>query len=61
MEKPRGGEATDSAQPGSDLDRAWMARALEMARAGELRGEVPVGAVIVRGNTMLAESHNRTA
>jgi len=37
-----------------------MARALEMARAGRLRGEVPVGSVIVRGDRVLAESHNRT-
>ena len=37
-----------------------MARALEMARAGGLRGEVPVGAVIVRAEEVLAESHNRT-
>lgn len=38
-----------------------MARALELARAGGLRGEVPVGAVIVQGGMVLAESHNRTA
>ena len=44
----------------TDLDRAWMARALEMARAGGLRGEVPIGALIVRGEIVLAESHNRT-
>ena len=37
-----------------------MARALEMARAGGLRDEVPVGTVIVLGRTILAESHNRT-
>lgn len=37
-----------------------MARALEMARAGGLRGEVPVGALIVREGAVLAESHNRT-
>lgn len=37
-----------------------MARALELARAGGLRGEVPVGAVIVRRGAILAESHNRT-
>ena len=37
-----------------------MARALEMARAGGLRGEVPVGAVIVRAEEVLAESYNRT-
>ena len=54
-------EATDRPSPGSDLDRAWMARALEMARAGGLRGEVPVGAVIVHAGKVLAESHNRTA
>ena len=37
-----------------------MARALEVARAGGLRGEVPVGAVIVQGEVVLAEAHNRT-
>lgn len=37
-----------------------MARALELARAGALRGEVPVGAVIVRGGEVVAEAHNRT-
>ena len=37
-----------------------MARALEMARAGGLRGEVPVGSVVVRAEKVLAESHNRT-
>lgn len=37
-----------------------MARALELARAGGLRGEVPVGAVLVRRGAVLAESHNRT-
>ena len=55
-----GGETAERPPPGSDLDRAWMARALEMARAGEVRGEVPVGAVIVRNGVLLAESHNRT-
>ena len=37
-----------------------MARALELARAGALRGEVPVGAVIVRDGEVIAEAHNRT-
>lgn len=41
-------------------DRAWMARALEVARAGAARGEVPVGAVVVREAQVLAEAHNRT-
>jgi len=37
-----------------------MARALEMARLAGVRGEVPVGAVLVRDGRMLAEAHNRT-
>ncbi len=42
-------------------DRAWMARALEVASTAAFRGEVPVGAVIVRDGRLVAESHNRTA
>ena len=38
-----------------------MARALELARAAALRGEVPVGAVVIRGGKVIAEAHNRTA
>jgi tRNA(adenine34) deaminase len=37
-----------------------MARALELARAAWARGEVPVGAVLVRGGRLVAEAHNRT-
>jgi len=37
-----------------------MARALEMARAAWVRGEVPVGAVLVRDGQVMAEAHNRT-
>ncbi len=37
-----------------------MARALEMARLAAFRGEVPVGALIVRDGRILAEAHNRT-
>jgi tRNA(adenine34) deaminase len=37
-----------------------MARALEQARLGALRDEVPVGAVLVRDGRLLAEGHNRT-
>ena len=36
-----------------------MARALEMAAGAELRGEVPVGAVVVRGDAIVAEAHNQ--
>ena len=37
-----------------------MARALEQARAAWERGEVPVGAVLVRDGALLAEAHNLT-
>jgi tRNA(adenine34) deaminase len=40
-------------------DRDWMRLALaEARRAGEL-GEVPVGAVVVRGDELLGAGHNR--
>ena len=50
--------APDAAE--SDRDDAWMAHALELARAAESEGEVPVGAVIVRGDELLGEGQNRT-
>lgn len=37
-----------------------MQRALEQARAAAHVAEVPVGAVLVRGGRMVAESHNLT-
>jgi len=40
--------------------RSFMAAALEEARAAALRGEVPVGAVVVRGDEVLARAGNRT-
>ncbi|HHV58418.1 MAG TPA: nucleoside deaminase [Firmicutes bacterium] len=36
-----------------------MQRALELARAAAARGEVPVGALVVRGGAIIAESANR--
>jgi tRNA(adenine34) deaminase len=41
-------------------DRRWMARALEQARLAALAGEVPVGAVLVEGERLVAEGYNRT-
>jgi tRNA(adenine34) deaminase len=38
----------------------FMDIALEEARAAALRGEVPVGAVLVHGETVLARAGNRT-
>jgi tRNA(adenine34) deaminase len=37
-----------------------MARAVEQARLAVVRGEVPVGAVLVRDDRLVAEGHNRT-
>jgi tRNA(adenine34) deaminase len=36
-----------------------MSRALELARAAEAVGEVPVGAVIVKAGVIVAEGYNR--
>ncbi|MDX1646808.1 MAG: tRNA adenosine(34) deaminase TadA [Longimicrobiales bacterium] len=41
-------------------DERWMERALELAREAESLGEVPVGAVVVREDTVLGEGFNRT-
>lgn len=44
-----------------DLDHArWMELALDEARLGADRGEVPVGAVVVCGDQVVARDHNRT-
>ncbi len=40
--------------------RSFMALALEEARAAGVRGEVPVGAVIVSGGEVVARAGNRT-
>ncbi|HUF11795.1 MAG TPA: tRNA adenosine(34) deaminase TadA [Longimicrobiales bacterium] len=41
-------------------DDAWMARALEQARAARTEDEVPIGAVVVQGGRLIAEARNRT-
>jgi tRNA(adenine34) deaminase len=40
-------------------DSKYMARALELAREAERAGEVPVGAVIVKDDTIVGEGWNR--
>ena len=40
-----------------ELD-TWMSRALEEARAAESHGDVPVGAVVVHRNSVIAARHN---
>lgn len=39
--------------------RRWMARSLELAEQAGNAGEVPVGAVVVRGDSIIAEAENR--
>lgn len=46
--------------PVSIQDEAGMRRALAAAARGGAAGEVPVGAVIMRGANPLAEAHNET-
>ena len=57
-----GRTASRSGEEGAALpeDRAFMARALEMARLADARSEVPVGAVLVLEGRIVAEGHNRT-
>lgn len=41
-----------------DIDSMMMTRALELAAEAATRGEVPVGAVLYRGETIIAEAAN---
>ena len=40
------------------IDEQWMRRAIDVAKRAEQAGEVPVGAVIVRDNQLIAEGWN---
>ena len=40
-------------------DERWMNEALRLAREAAARGEVPVGAVVVRDGHIIATAHNR--
>ena len=39
-------------------DTYWMTQALELAKRAAQMGEVPVGAVIVRNDRLIATAHN---
>ena len=41
-----------------DRDRFWMRHALELARQAAENGEVPVGAILVRDDVLIAEASN---
>ena len=43
----------------TDADIVFMQRALELARAAEAEGEVPVGAVLVKDGEIVAEGFNQ--
>ncbi len=43
----------------SEIDLKWMQYALQLAERAELAGEVPVGAVLVKGGALLAEGWNQ--
>lgn len=52
----------DAAESGASIDDAdtrWMRRALDLARAAEAEGEVPVGAVLVLDGQVVGEGRNR--
>ncbi|QHS09571.1 tRNA adenosine(34) deaminase TadA [Sinimarinibacterium sp. NLF-5-8] len=49
----------DPAAPTSPHDEYWMRHAMLLARRAERIGEVPVGAVLVQDNRVLAEGWNR--
>jgi tRNA(Arg) A34 adenosine deaminase TadA len=42
-----------------EMDQAYMKMALEEAGKAGARGEVPVGAILVKGDQVLAKDHNR--
>ena len=51
------GEDTETSDDPS-IDRVMMGRALELAREARNLGEVPVGAVVVRGDRIIAQAFN---
>ena len=49
----------ESSTLGSVTDASFMSRALELARAAEAAGEVPVGAIVVKDGVIVGEGWNR--
>ena len=50
----------DPTRPEAFAEESFMAEALKEAEAAAAEGEVPVGAVIVRGGEIIAGAHNMT-
>ena len=55
-----GSGAMEESEEQRERDREWMRRALEEAALAAACGEVPVGAVVVRGGALVAAGHNLT-
>ena len=53
--------STPVGDPGDERRQRWMRRAIDQARRAEAWGDVPIGAVVVRGEELLAEAGNRRA
>ena len=51
--------APASGSGGAQADEKWMRHALKLARRAQELGEVPVGAVIVNGDDVVAEGWNQ--
>ena len=51
---------TPAAHDAPDSDWAWMGLALDEARAAEAEDEVPIGAVVVLEDRVVARAHNQT-
>ncbi|MBI3771689.1 MAG: tRNA adenosine(34) deaminase TadA [Gammaproteobacteria bacterium] len=49
----------ESRNPQLENDLFWMRQALQLARRAALEGEVPVGAVVVQDNVLIAEGWNQ--
>jgi tRNA(adenine34) deaminase len=47
-------------EPRTGSDERWMREALELARLAERESDVPVGTVIVHGDTVVGRASNRT-
>jgi tRNA(adenine34) deaminase len=50
---------TESRNPQLENDLFWMRQALQLAQRAALEGEVPVGAVVVQDNVLIAEGWNQ--
>jgi tRNA(adenine34) deaminase len=51
-------KSAEHGAPDLSLDESMMARALDLAREAKNLGEVPVGALVVRGGQILAQAYN---